>query len=119
LAAIVVLAVGPTSAAAAQTDPPRITIAVVPDGITVPDLAGVAGMGVGLMSAGIGPVPADQTYLDVGQGNRIAPVLYDDPLPPLEDWPALRKRAADAPADIVPGLLGQTLGNAALPVRAG
>jgi len=33
------------------------------------------------MSAGLGTVPAQQTYLDVGQGNRIFDSLYDTELP--------------------------------------
>jgi hypothetical protein len=35
------------------------------------------------MSAGLGSVPSDQTYLDVGQGNRIFSSLYPEPIPPL------------------------------------
>ena len=45
------------------------------EGTTPAELARVAGMGVGLMSAGIGSVPAAQTYLDIGQGARIAVAL--------------------------------------------
>ena len=29
------------------------------------------------MSAGLGTVPAEQTYLDIGQGNRVFDSLYD------------------------------------------
>ena len=31
----------------------------------------------------IGRVPASQTYLDIGQGNRLAPSLYPEVVPPL------------------------------------
>ena len=40
------------------------------------------GFSPGLMSAGLGTVPAEQTYLDIGQGNRVFDSLYDDELPP-------------------------------------
>jgi len=118
--AVTALAAGPATAAPAASpqDPARVTIAVVPHRTTVAELGRVPGMGVGLLSAGIGPVPAEQTFLDVGQGARLAPSLYDEPLPPLSDWAAVRKRAADAPADIVPGLLGSALARAGISVRA-
>jgi len=74
-------------------------------------------MAVGLMSAGMGSVPAAQTYLDVSQGNRVFDSLYDRPLPgdvgggicgPAYSR-AVVERAESAPADIVPGLLARTL----------
>jgi len=72
------------------------------------------------MSAGLGSVPAGQTYLDIGQGNRVFGSLYSSDLPsgvrapvnrPVTD-PAVRRRAESAPADIVPGLLAMTLAKA-------
>ncbi len=90
-------------------------------------------MGVGLMSAGIGRVSDAQTYLDIGQGARIAPALYDRPLPaldarrgtagdptriPPQSWEAVRRRARGAPADLVPGLFGSTLGAAGVRARS-
>ena len=61
------------------------------------------------MSAGLGSVPAQQTYLDIGQGNRVFDSLYDSELPALA--PGLR-RLVDAvatggigAAEIVPALL--------------
>jgi hypothetical protein len=69
------------------------------------------------MSAGLGSVPAAQTYLDISQGNRVFDSLYDSELP--QDvgggicGPAYSKavgeRAESAPAEIVPGLLAATL----------
>jgi hypothetical protein len=64
-------------------------------------------------------VPAEQTYLDVTQGNRVFDSLYDEPLPParialnrpVRD-PAILRRAESAPADIVPGLLASELATA-------
>jgi hypothetical protein len=69
------------------------------------------------MSAGLGSVPAEQTYLDISQGNRVFDSLYDSELPGnvgggicgpgyLE---AVVERAESAPAEIVPGLLAATL----------
>jgi hypothetical protein len=92
-------------------------------------------MSPGLMSAGLGSVPAEQTHLDITQGNRVFDSLYEDELPrgpvplnrPVTDA-ALLQRAESAPADIVPGLLAQTLReagegfavrNAAVPQLAG
>ncbi len=91
-----------------------MTVAWLPPGTTVRQLAD-AGFSPGLMSAGLGKVPAQQTYLDVGQGNRVFDSLYDEPLPPgpqrgCEPW--LREvtaRAQSAPAEIEPALLTSTL----------
>src|SRR5436190_12677876 len=58
-----------------------VTLAVVPRGTTVADLARVRGMSIGLISAGIGDVPSEQTFLDISQGNRIDDTLYDRSLP--------------------------------------
>jgi hypothetical protein len=83
-------------------------------------------MGVGILSAGIGNVPAAQTYLDIGQSARVPGSLYDGALPRLtvrgaeggglrvrkRQWRAVRRRAASVPADILPGLLGSTLARA-------
>jgi hypothetical protein len=74
-------------------------------------------MAPGLMSAGLGSVPAAQTYLDISQGNRVFDSLYDEDLPPHIQGgicgPAYSRtvveRAESAPADIEPGLLGLTL----------
>ena len=64
------------------------------------------------MSAGLGTVPPDQTYLDIGQGNRVFDSLYDEGLPSLgpgsdcRAWQrAVQRRAESAPAEIEPFLL--------------
>ena len=89
-------------------------------------------MSLGLLSAGIGEVPASQTYVDMSQGARIFPSLYDDPIPALAvepagpraqrvqpaEWSGVRERAADAPANLVPGLLGSRLRGAGVAVGA-
>lgn len=87
-------------------------LAWVPSGTSVEQLTG-AGFSPGVMSAGLGTVPPLQTYLDVGQGNRVFDSLYDRPLPEHKagaDWLLeVAERAESAPADIVPGLLKATL----------
>jgi hypothetical protein len=99
------------SAPAAQNQ--RVVVAWLPSDTTVAELA-TAGFSPGVMSAGLGTVPPEQTYLDVGQGNRVFSSLYDVPLPELEGdrarwWRDVVERAESAPADIVPGLLNSTL----------
>jgi hypothetical protein len=71
-------------------------------------------MSPGLLSAGLGSVPAEQTYLDVGQGNRVFDSLYDEGLPSscrdYYSWlAAVDKRTESAPAEIEPVLLVDTL----------
>ncbi len=74
------------------------------------------------MSAGLGSVPAQQTYLDIGQGNRVFDSLYDRGLPPLGPscaaWGAVLDRAGSAPAEIEPGLLARELGGRGIGVAA-
>ena len=97
-----------------------MVLAWLPSETTVGELA-AAGFAPGIMSAGLGTVPAEQTYLDVGQGNRVFDSLYDRPLPEHRGnasrwWREVVERAESAPADIVPGLLAKALGDA-LPTR--
>jgi len=69
------------------------------------------------MSAGLGSVPAAQTYLDISQGNRVFDSLYDSELPRDVQGgicgpgysKAVVERAESAPGEIVPGLLAATL----------
>ena len=79
----------------------------------------------GVMSAGIGSVPSEQTFLDVSQGNRIDDALYDRDLPGLfpfarevPEWAEVVARADDAPADVVPGLLAERLESGDIPAYA-
>ena len=87
-------------------------LAWVPSGTSLEQLA-QAGFSPGVMSAGLGTVPALQTHLDVGQGNRVFDSLYDRPLPARGQgagrWAEVVERAESAPAEIVPGLLRKTL----------
>jgi hypothetical protein len=77
------------------------------------------------MSAGLGGVPAEQTYLDITQGNRIFDSLYGSELSTLRvaggrvgGWASVIARARSAPAEIVPGLLGSALKRAGVMVLA-
>lgn len=98
-----------------------MVLAWLPSDTTVSELA-EAGFSPGVMSPGLGAVPPAQTYLDVGQGNRVWDSLYDRPLPELggsrsRRWREVTERAESAPADVVPGLLSSTLAAAGVPSR--
>ena len=107
-------------------EPTHVTLVVLPKGTAVEELADL-GMSPGLLSAGLGSVPAEQTYLDVTQGNRVFDSLYSpEKLPAMGArgcspswWRAVRERADSAPADIVPGLLASSLESAGVGVRVG
>jgi hypothetical protein len=94
-----------------------VTIALLPGGTSLGELARVRGISPGLLSAGLGSVPAAQTYLDISQGNRVFDSLYDSGLPRDVGGGvcgpgysrAVVERAESAPAEIVPGLLAATL----------
>jgi hypothetical protein len=114
----------PADAAAA----PRITLAFLPVGTSPGELGRVPGLSLGVMSAGQGVVPPAQTYLDISQGNRIFSSLYGSDLPTLFTvggkvppvlWDEVTEQAADAPADIVPGLLASALARDGVVARAG
>jgi hypothetical protein len=100
------------AAPAAAAKRKQVVLAWLPSDTTVAQLAH-AGFSPGVMSAGLGTVPPLQTYLDVGQGNRVFDSLYDRPLPQHRNgmgWLLeVVKRAESAPADIVPDLLKTTL----------
>jgi hypothetical protein len=114
------------SPAGAQDDS-RAVIAVLPYGTTVEEIASVDDLAPGLVSAGLGSVPVAQTFLDMGQGNRVNQDLYDGDLPrlyvrdgqvPRRLWGRTVARAESAPADVVPGLFASTLERADVPVSA-
>jgi hypothetical protein len=117
---------GPANAGA-QDDSSRVVIAVLPYGTTVEEIAAIPELAPGVVSAGLGSVPVAQTFLDVGQGNRVDEDLYDGDLPrlyvrdgtvPPRLWRRTVARADSAPANIVPGLLASTLERAGVPVSA-
>src|SRR4051794_8194492 len=108
------------SPAHAAARPQKVILAWLPSDTTVKQLA-VAGFSPGVMSAGLGTVPPLQTYLDVGQGNRVFDSLYDRPLPEHGKgggwWLEVMERAGSAPAEIEPGLLRRTLRRAGARAR--
>jgi len=113
IALLVCLAAAPGATAAGQRLP-RAYLLFVPSSTTVRELAG-AGFSPGLMSAGLGTVSPEQTYLDIGAGNRVFNSLYDHELPPMPPrgcYPWFEEavaRAESAPDEIEPGLLLETL----------
>jgi hypothetical protein len=119
-------AVVPASASAESQ--PRVTILTLPRGTTIRAIAVESPrIAAGTMSAGLGPVRSSQTYLDIGQGNRIFDSLYPRPLAPVRvgragvppgPWARALARAEGAPARIEPGLLAGTLLDAGVPVAA-
>ncbi len=128
MVALAVALLAAPSAHASQK--PNVTVVLLPQHATVAQLASIHGMGVGVLSAGIGDVPADQTYLDISQGARVPGSLYDRPLPHVvprilregrvlrRQWQKIQERADSAPADLVPGLLGTALAQAHIAVSA-
>ena len=96
-----------------------MTVLILPGDVEPADLTGIDGAAIGLLSAGIGNVPAAQTYLDVTQGARLNSSLYQAEPPRIparpgtgafaEAWASALARAEGAPADLVPGLLAATL----------
>jgi hypothetical protein len=120
-------AAAPAPAAAAEREP-RVTIAILPRGTTADEIAAASPrISPGAMSAGLGAVLSDQTYLDIGQGNRLFGSLYPEPLPvlpvrrdgvPPRAWDRQLERAAGAPAAIEPGLLAGRLRGDTVPVAA-
>jgi hypothetical protein len=112
------------AAPAAQGAPKSaVDLVVVPGSTSVAELA-AAGFSPGLMSAGLGTVSPEQTYLDIGAGNRVFNSLYDHGLRPLpkgrqgcRSW--FREavaRAESAPDEIEPGLLTRLLKEAGIDV---
>src|SRR5215207_1262097 len=127
LAVALSVAVSAPAAARPQTGSPRVTLAMLAPRTIVTGIASVPGIAPGLVSAGISEVPPEQTYLDISQGNRVNPSLYDTELPDLPvaggrvaptPWREAVRRADAAPADVVPGLLGSTLAAEAVAVDA-
>ena len=120
----IALTSGPPDAPAQAEDPRgRVIVAVLPYGVPVEAIGRVEGVSPGIMSAGIGSPPPAQSFLDIGQGNRINERLYDSELLPLyvregrlEEgvWERIVRRADEAPAKLIPGLLGSTIEGAGL-----
>ena len=128
LAAWLLWAAGCLTATAGEAAAPRVTIALLPNGTPVSALKAVPGISPGLLSAGLGEVSPEQTYLDITQGNRVFDSLYDEELDPVPvpahgtrvpAWARIVRRADSAPAEIVPGLLASSLGAGAMGAGSG
>jgi hypothetical protein len=108
-------------AAQANAQEERALIAFLPALDDASLLERMQGFGaVGVTSPTVGGYEPSQMYLDIGQGARVSTRVYDDELPALRlrpngriaHWEAAVERAEEAPGDVVPGLLGQTVQNA-------
>jgi len=75
----------------------------------------------GFMSAIQGSYTPEQTFLDMSAGSRTTTSLYDEEVPTdlrlgpggrMSSWRAIAERAATAPADVIPGLLGSSVRDA-------
>ena len=131
LGAVLALLGWPVCAAEAGGPAPRALVAVLPasaEGSALNALAERRELSLGLASTSLGAAPEEQVLLDLGQGARVATRLYPSPVPPLglraggriSGWAAVRARARGAPAELVPGLLGEAAGGAAyVGVRGG
>jgi hypothetical protein len=121
-------AAGPPQAPAQEPEAGgRVVIAVLPYGVPVEAIGRIDGISPGVMSAGVGGSPPAQGFLDIGQGNRVNERIYDSDLLPVYVregklapgvWDRIRTRAQEAPADLIPGLLGSTLEGAGLAVTS-
>jgi hypothetical protein len=128
LAAVVLAGASVAAPPAEAESEPRVTVALLPNGYQEERLAELPGLALGLLSPAIGRVDASQTYLDITQGNRVSDSLYDRELPPVLPsssrgiepglWRLVERRAAQAPAEVVPGLLASSLIAAGVPVTA-
>src|ERR1700748_2667254 len=95
---------------------PTVDLVFVPSSTTVTQFA-KAGFSPGLMSAGLGTVTPEQTYLDIGAGNRVFNSLYDHELGPAPKGAGACRawfaeavpRAESAPDEIEPGLMVKRL----------
>jgi hypothetical protein len=112
-------------AAAAADAQPRVLIGFVPTSPApkMPLLFDLAerNFSYGVTSPTLGAFSKRQMLLDISQGSRIANHAYPDPLERLDlrlgnsgdgrikGFRLARKRARDAPGDVVAGLLGSTL----------
>ncbi len=93
-----------------------VELVFVPSSTTVTEFA-EAGFSPGLMSAGLGTVAPEQTYIDIGAGNRVFNSLYDHGIGPAPRAPKACRawfaeavaRAESAPDEIEPGLLVEHL----------
>jgi hypothetical protein len=133
LALAAACALAPAAARAAPAPPDRtVLLAFLPfdtrasdDGIKKPSILERLDfhpeLSLGLLGATQGGYDQVQALLDMGQGTRVSQAAYKPKEPPkvafyrqddmalFQGWLDARSRAESAPADIVPGLLAQTI----------
>ncbi|MBJ7347004.1 MAG: hypothetical protein JHC87_00365, partial [Thermoleophilaceae bacterium] len=105
-----------------------VTLAFMPGPVRTPrpllleDLQRQQGFATGLLSATIGRYSPAQMMLDISQGTRVASGLYRPSAPPVPamalgqfgagrivGWEGYRARAADAPGELLPGLMAESV----------
>lgn len=99
----------------------QVSIVVLPGGTSPEDLTALQGEAIGLMNPGLGPVSAQQTWLDVSQGSRAFDNSYDTPLDRVyaggetaQGWEKVLRRARTTESPVIPGLLASVLARNAL-----
>ena len=91
-----------------------VVVTLIPEAVSPDQLMVGPKTSIGMMSSKLGSSAPAQTYLDISQGSRLPPALYDRQLPVLSNrpgdlWPQVLARAESAPGEIKPGLLGRAL----------
>lgn len=127
-AALLPALVAPTHASASVPPAEGAVVAFLPAGFDdtgevalLPDLANQPGVALGLTSPSLGTYSRQQVLLDISQGSRISTRTYPTALGALylretdqgggriAGFDRAVARAAPAPGEIVPGLLGETV----------
>ncbi len=128
LALVLVLAgTAPAQAAEAPDREPHVLIAFLPQNFDtipgvplLPEFGRLEGTALGLSSPILGQYSRQQVLLDISAGSRISTRTYPDELGPVflrrrgdtgrtAGWQAAMRRGADAPGEIVPGLLATSV----------
>ncbi len=127
-AALLLPLFSPASAPAGTAPAEGVVVAFLPAGFDdagevalLPDLANQPGVALGLTSPSLGTYSRQQVLLDISQGSRISTRTYPTALGALylretdqgggriAGFDRAVARAAPAPGEIVPGLLGETV----------
>ena len=107
-------------AAQANAQGERALVFVMPhDELLFSDVGSLADAGfhVAVASPAVDAEASGQTFLDISQGARVSVRAYDEDLPrfrlgadgQVSGWDVIADRADDAPANLVPGLLAETI----------
>ncbi len=105
----------PARAATDPSGPARsVVLTLIPEAVSPGQLSAGSRAAIGMANPKLGSSPPAQTYLDISQGARLPPALYDRDLPVLAAgagalWPDVLARAKSAPSDVRPGLLARVL----------